>query len=90
MFFTWESSTDIYTLACAEQTASGRELGSVLCEDIEGRKEAAGGRPEGGDVWTLTAASLHCMEESSTTLQSSYSPIIRKILLKYGCLTKLC
>ena len=38
----WESKTDMYTLPCVKQIASGklpystRECNSVLCDDLEG------------------------------------------------------
>ena len=83
--FNWESSTDIYTPPCGKQIARGRALSSVLCDDLEGWDGGSGREAEEGrDMWILRADSLPCMEESNTTLQSSCSPIIKNILLRYG------
>ena len=42
--------------------------------------EGGGGREvqEGGDICIHIADSLHCTEETNTTLQSNYTPIIKK------------
>ena len=70
-----ESSTDICTLPCVKQMASGklphrhRELSSAPCDDL--RDEAGvGGRKaqEGGYVCILTADSYCCTAETNTTL----------------------
>ena len=45
-----------------------------------GGMEGGGGREvqEGGDICIHIADSLHCTEETNTTLQSNYTPIIKK------------
>ena len=69
-----ESSTDICTLPCVKQMASGklphrhRELSSAPCDDL--RDEAGvGGRKaqERGDKCIRVADALHCAAEINTT-----------------------
>ena len=49
----------------------------MLCDDLEvgagegGRREV----PEGWDICTQMAYSLHCAVEANTNLQSNYTPI---------------
>ena len=64
-----EIRTDIYTLPCVKQIASGnllhnRELSLVLCDDLEGCD--AGEVQEGGDICIYIADSLCCRAETST------------------------
>ena len=65
----WESSTDIHTIPCVQQKASGKLLcstgSSAGCSVMtyRGRREAQ----EGGDICTHTADSLHCTSETNTT-----------------------
>ena len=44
-----------------------RELSSVLCDDLEGWDGEEGGSGGRGYMYT-SAGSLHCTEETSTTL----------------------
>ena len=66
---TWESSIGIYTWPWVKQIASGmlsystRELSSVLCDDLEGRKGGSRGR------------GYCCTWETNTTLENYYPPI---------------
>ena len=60
----WETSADIYTLPCAEQTSSGyRKLSSALGDDLVGW-----GGGEGGDMCRHMADSLCRTADTKTTL----------------------
>ena len=76
----WEIGTDIYTLPCIKQIASGkllynhREFNSVFCDDLErwdgGRRELQ----EGGDICVHIADSLCCITVTNTMWYSNDTP----------------
>ena len=76
-FFTTRSTSEapfLKGIVSGKPLCSARELGWVLCEDLEGWE----GGHEGGDICVLIADSLFFTVETSTTLQSSYIPIKKK------------
>ena len=87
----WEIRTDIYTLPCVKQMASGklpyRELSLVVwgglgLGDLEGEGVCVWGRSKRETVYIYThthiADSLHCTAETYTTLYRNYTPIKKK------------
>ena len=64
----WESGTDIYTLPCVKQAASGKALLTA-----DGRAVQTGGR-----VCAHISDPLCHTAETNTTLYSNYIPVLKK------------
>ena len=62
-----------------EHAIKRKELSSVLCDDLEGwTRGSRRDVQEGEDVCIYIADSLHCTEDTNTTLQSNYNLIFLK------------
>ena len=62
---------------CKIATGKHRELSLVLCDDLEGWEEGGREAQGGGGICLHIADPCCCTEETKTTLQSNYTPILK-------------
>ena len=81
----WETGTDLYTLLCVRQVASGklgiqlRELSSVLCGAREGWGVGEEGDPRGmGHMWTYSWFTSLYSRYEHTIAKQLYPPNLKK------------